>query len=133
VSHIPYTGEVDLAMKEGCKEVLIRMPEWVKEGSGEVVAAVNSDKRTFVWQERYINIGKVKSRDKVKVTFPIDIRKVKVRMGRVDYLVTFKGNTVIDIDPRGKNCPLYQRDYYNNNKTLWIEKERFATDESISW
>ena len=31
-------------------------------------------------------------------------------IGRRDYTLTFRGNTVVDLQPPGKRMPLYQRD-----------------------
>jgi hypothetical protein len=42
--------------------------------------------------------------------------------------LTIKGNTVVDIKPEGNNYPLYQREHYLNEDTLWRKTERFVVE-----
>jgi hypothetical protein len=45
-----------------------------------------------------------------------------------------KGNTVVSIDPAGKNGPLYQgREKYRTSEVAWRHVKRFVPDETIEW
>ena len=142
-SYIPYTGRVDLKIKKSLKEVKVRAPEWVASGSMVLKCTVDGQARPLTWEGRYIKLGAVESRQTVTLTFPIQTRTLKrviyeqpleTVIGGVVYdSITFKGNEVIDIQPKGKYYPYYQRDYYRRNEPRLRTVERFVSEENIPW
>ncbi|OFX13927.1 MAG: hypothetical protein A2Z18_08570 [Armatimonadetes bacterium RBG_16_58_9] len=131
-SHIPYTGQVDVKVKKDCAALRVRIPQWVKPE--EVVCTVNGKKKSLGWDGRYALVGSVKTKDAVTLTFPISERKLDIDIQKQHYHMTLKGNEVVDIYPRGRFCPLYQRNHYRQNDTLWRNVTRFVSDESmIDW
>ena len=120
-------------MKKTINAVLLRVPEWIKTGSSDVVCTVGEEPREFRWQGRYVNLGKVDRSATISVRFPIDVRKVKEEMGGANYTLTIKGNTVVAIDPEPKHCPLYQRDHYRRGEVRWKKVNRFVSKEQIAW
>jgi hypothetical protein len=132
-SFIPYEGRVDLKVKTLCDAVRIRMPEWIPSGSGAVSCQVNGAARAIAWQERYVNVGEAKPKDKVTMRFPLPQHTVKERVGDADYVLTLKGNTVVEVEPQGRFSPLYQRAGYRTGEVAWREVERFVSDERIAW
>jgi hypothetical protein len=132
-SYIPYEGKVDIKVKQPCKSVLVRVPEWIESKSEKAACTVNGESRKFLWNGRYLNVGESKSGDTVTVTFPIQERTVKEFIGDRLYTLIIKGNEVVFIDPLGKNCPLYQRTHYRENKVRWVKRERFVPKENIKW
>ena len=80
-----------------------------------------------------MNLGEVKPGDLVKVRFPIHERTVVERIGNRDYTFAIKGNTVVSVDPPGRLCPLYQREYYRSGKAKWHRVTRFVSEEQIQW
>ena len=67
------------------------------------------------------------------VTFPISTRRTTEVIGNVPYTLEIKGNTVISIDPPGKNGPLYERAYFRAREAPMRKVERFVPDEEIVW
>jgi hypothetical protein len=133
-SHIPYEGRVDLKMKQPCRNVQLRAPEWVGSASPDLVCKVNGESRTLSWQGRYVNTGPLKPGDQVIVTFSIREQTVQENIGPVKYTLMLKGSTVISIDPKGKNVPLYQgRERYRSSQAPFKEVTRFVSSENISW
>ena len=132
-SYIPYEGQVDLKIKQPCKEVMLRVPQWIDSGSEKVACTVNGKVRKVNWQGRYVNLGAAKPDDRISVSFPIWERTVKEVLGGVLYTLVIKGNEVVFIDPPGKHCPLYQRAHYRQNQVRWRKVERFSSDENIEW
>jgi hypothetical protein len=45
---------------------------------------------------------------------------------------TLRGNTVISVDPPGKTCPIYQREYYRGD-VRWRTVSRFVSSEHVQW
>jgi hypothetical protein len=132
-SYIPYEGRVDLRIKQPCARLLVRAPEWVESSSPQVVCKVNGVSRGLVWDGRYINVGAGKPGDMFLVTFPIGERTVKEKLGDVLYTLVLKGNTVVSVDPPGKNGPLYARANYRENQARWRKARRFVPEEDILW
>ena len=129
-SHIPYRGQVDVRIKRDC-ELRIRAPEWAPHG--EAACQVDGAARELIWDGRYVNVGQVQAGQSVQCTFPIGERTAAVDIEKQRYILTIKGNTVVDIDPPGRFCPFYERDAYRDDVTRWKSVERFVSDEQIYW
>lgn len=133
-SYIPYEGRVDLKIKRSCRNVQLRAPEWVESSSPELACKVNDGNRGVTWDGRYVNIGRVRAGDRVLMTFPMRQEIVQENIGPVKYTLALKGNTVVSINPKGKNVPLYQsRERYRSNQAPFREVTRFVSSESILW
>jgi hypothetical protein len=133
-SYIPYQGRVDLKVRKTCSTVKMRAPEWVGGGSPDLVCEVNGARRSLRWEGRYVNMGAAKAGDTVVVRFPISERTVKERIGAETYTLVIKGNTVVSIDPIGKQGPLYQdREKYRRSEVAWVKVNRFVPEQEIDW
>lgn len=129
-SHIPYVGQVDIQMKQSCS-LSVRIPQWVTPEQAQ--CKVNNQSRSVRWDGRYAVIGSVQAADKIALTFPISERTVSATIGDVAYHLVIKGNEVVHIDPPGQVCPLYQRQPYRQNQTVWKTVDRFVSQEKINW
>ena len=87
-------------MKTGMP-LLVRMPEWVD--TNQVTCTVNG---ALLWTGRYSSPGTVATGQIATFLFPIGERIVRQRIGAIDATLIFRGNTVVEITPKGKNCPL---------------------------
>ena len=131
-SYIPYEGRVDLKIKKSCDRTLVRMPEWIAGGSEQVSCTVNGRPRSIQWQGRYVEVGHAKPGDTITVKFPISERTVQETIGGVSYKLEIRGNTVLSIDPPGRNGPLYERTYYRQ-PVKWRKVDRFVPEREIAW
>lgn len=128
-SHIPYSGQMDVKMKQPCANVAIRVPEWVSSKSDDVSCQVNDSPRDLSWENRYVSIGKVSSGDTIQINFPISERTIRETVGGVPYTFIVKGNDVVSISPQGKNYPFYQRAHYRDDIVRWKKVRRFVRTE----
>ena len=129
-SHIPYTGQVDVAAKKPCK-LRVRIPEWTQPSN--VFCTVNGERRRLNWEGRHALIGEVQAEDRVAFTFPIAERTIETEIERSRYTLLLRGNEVVRIEPPGEYCPFYQRDHYRTGETRWRKMERFVSEEEIFW
>jgi hypothetical protein len=60
-------------------------------------------------------------------------KRVRDMIGAVKYTLEIRGNTVVGIDPPGKNGPLYERGYYKTEQARWRKVERFVPEKDINW
>ena len=132
-SHIPYQGPIEIKVKKPLKTVRVRAPEWINAHSAEIVTQNNGQQRQIRWEGRYLNLGSVKPRDLVSVTFPIPQSSTKETIGNTPYTLSIRSNTVISIDTPGINGPLYQRSYYLAQQAPSRKVERFIPEEFIAW
>ena len=129
-SFIPYEGQVEVFIKKTC-ELRVRIPEWANPR--DVYSNVNDKSHKVSWDGRYALIGAVKPNDKVKVGFPITERIVAVDIEKQHYTLIVKGTDVVNIDPPGRFCPLYQRDYYRQGAVRWKKTSRFVSKKLPYW
>ena len=129
-SHIPYRGQVDVAIKQECS-LRMRIPEWV--APRETTCMINGRERGLDWDGRYALVGVVTAGQVVELKFPIYERVEDVHIEKQRYILTIKGNDVVDINPPGKYGPLYERDYYREDVTRWKKIDRFVSAQDINW
>jgi len=133
-SFVPYEGRVELKMKKDCRTVKVRAPEWVGNGDPALTCSVNGKTRPVHWDGRYVSIGSVAKGDKAEVKFPITERTVREKIGPQTYTLVVKGNTVVSIDPPGKNGALYtDRAKYRGTTIGWNNVERFVAEKQLLW
>jgi len=132
-SFIPYQGKVEIKVKAACKAVCVHAPGWVKDGSPEMTAAVDGKAVKTRWEGRYLVLGPAQPGQCVTVEFPIAERTIKETVGGAEYTLVIKGDTVVHIDPPGKNLPIYRRDHYRQSEPRYIEVERFLSDTVVEY
>jgi hypothetical protein len=137
-SYIPYQGRVELKIKKPCEVVLVRAPQWIATGSAGIWAGVNGT-RVLRWEGRYVDVGPVRSGDRVVITFAgfsghlQTERTVRERIGPATYALTLRGSTVVAINPPGENGALYQRAAYRGDQAMWRDVRRFVPEQMIRW
>ena len=107
------------------------MNDWIEKD--KVKCSVNGKDKTFSWDGKYIDIGKVKGKQVVTLEFPIEERREKLSTFKRSYDAIFKGNDVVDVEPKGGNVALYKRDHYRFNQPRYVKVPRFVCDKPIEW
>ena len=129
-SHLPYEGKVELKIKEA-EEVAVRIPEWTDRQ--EVSCKVNGQAQEFAWSGNYVEVGDLKRGDRVSVEFPMREKTFFRVISGFPYKLTIKGNSVVEIDPKGKLHPLYLRDRYKQGKAPLKKVTRFVYRNTLLW
>ncbi len=130
-SHIPYTGQVDIKVKQALEKVWIRIPEWV--APEETVCRVEGGPKRLDWRGKYCSAGSARPGETISVSFPIETRDERVWVEKEALTYTFKGNDVIGVDPPGVSGPLYRREHYRQDVTRWKRVTRFVPEKDIRW
>ena len=129
-SFLPYQGRIEVRPKRDA-DLDIRIPEWV--APGDAACTVNGARRELAWEGRYARVGSVSASDRVTLTFPIRERTDIVYVEKHRYVLTRRGNDVVDIDPPGRYCPLYQRRHYRDGEARLRTVTRFVSNETVDW
>ena len=119
----------------------MNIPEWVRPGEaacailpkGGCTARVGGGEHRLEWEGRYAVVGAVSKGDAVQISFPIAVRVKEVDIEKRHYILTLRGNDVVNIDPPGRFCPFYQRDHYRDGAVRWKKATRFVSDELLYW
>ena len=129
-SYLPYEGKVVLKIKEA-QGITVRVPEWTEHKG--VTCKVNGKEHESAWSRSYVELKDLKPGDAVTVEFPMREKTMFSVIGDKPYKLALKGNTVVDIDPEGEICPLYQRDLYKQDQAPVKKVTRFVSRETILW
>ncbi len=121
---------MDVKVKE-TGELAVRIPEWVSPEESR--CRVNGKERPLSWRGRYAHVGEVHGGETVVMAFPISERTDRVAIEGREYTLVRKGNEVVDIDPPGQHCPLYQREKYRDDRVQRKQIERFVPNQVIEW
>ena len=128
-SYLPYEGKVVIRNKTA-HSLAVRLPLWVRKQNTQCL--LNATTVNPVWQGQYLTIESLTPGDVVTITFPIEQTTERYTLkwkerdfwmestnpgsqwipdASVQYTLTFKGNTLVDIAPRSSRLgyALYQR------------------------
>jgi len=129
-SHLPYEGKVVLKIKDAPR-LAVRIPAWTDRGA--VTCAVNGAARAVTSSNGRIRIDELRAGDQVTVEFPMRDFTAFREIGEGAYALRMKGDTVIDIDPRGTIYPLYERSHYAVDRAPIKRVIRFVPKNILIW
>jgi hypothetical protein len=130
-SYLSYEGKVELHNKEA-RTALVRIPNWVE--MAEVRSFVDNALAHPASNGRYLVFEGLKKGLTIRLEFPNPEAQEEHTIGGQRYRVTFRGSTVIDIEPRPKDpglIPLYQRSQFKAEKAPMHTVRRFVPDKVL--
>jgi hypothetical protein len=108
VSYEPYAGRMDIVMHDDSK-LRFRIPVWVDRKDARV--SVDGDSVEIdMSRDRYIEIGGGFAGRTICVEYPLRKEKIAENIDGKEYVLDWRGNTVVGIEPRGSLYPIYERD-----------------------
>lgn len=124
-SYSPYEGGLEITVKNATS-LFIRLPDWVVKG--EVAVTVDGATRPFDWHGEYVHLDDLFWGQEVTLTYPLRSMTEAIYlipengspMDSNRYILTWKGDTVVSISPKGQYYPLYQRDYFLGDVTPMV-------------
>ena len=81
----------------------------------------------------YIQLDALTSEQTVSVEYPLMWKKTEETVAKQMYRLFWKGDTVIEISPRGERYPIFQREHMRGNEALLIEREYATPSKQIHW
>ena len=148
-SYLPYEGKVVL-MNKSARKVHVRMPRWVHKK--DVLCHLNGRHITADWLNNRLVLEDLKPGDSINIEFPlVETVEKHTEVGYdIEYTCRFKGNTLVDISPRGerpgrtfdasddggkfsvnKGYPIYLRDHYKAGEAPLKTVERYVAPKVI--
>lgn len=126
-SLIPNRGQVDVKLKRAC-EVALRMPEWVRPANCALTRNGQPTRPTL--EGRYL-VTPAGADDELSLRFPIAERTEKLHIEGTDYRAVVRGNEIVDIDPPGARCPIFQRPELRTDEPQWRTVQRFVSETTL--
>lgn len=129
-SYLPYEGRVILHNKTA-RTAMVRIPSWV---SSSIVETVNGRRVTAAHAGRYLIFDSLKPGDVVSLQFQVPRTSAQYTIDGTQYTITFRGSTVIDINPRNSGehtYPMYQRQQMTSDKAPMRTIRRFCAEHLI--
>ena len=130
-SYIPYSGKVEITPRKDCAFFKLRLPDWAK--AEDATLTVNGTKKAFETQGQYLVAKNVKAGDLVVFDAPIPEKCKYIWVEKEKLYITMRGNDVIDIQPKGRECPLFNRGHYAGGEVRYKKVSRFITSEEVEW
>ncbi len=132
-SCLPFEGKVVLRNKKA-RIVSVRIPLWVDRAK----VAIDRAGRTVkpVWSGNYLVCSDLEPEEVITISFPVQERIERATLYNTKYTFRFRGNTVVDVQPRANppgSYPMYLRDHMKAGKTPTKRKTRFVCDVLLPW
>ena len=102
-SHLPRAGRVEVTMRQR-GALSVRIPDDVRRGEITVAAP-----HRWTWNDGSLEVDGLVPGAEVAISFPLADRDETVRVLDDQYRVSWRGDTVLAIDPPGRAGPLYRR------------------------
>jgi len=136
-SYLPYEGKVVLHNKQA-RTALVRIPGWVQKDKVQcsIKRASKPDVAEVVTPPRFgsrLVFEGLAPGDEITLEFPQRVWIDHYTIDGKKYKITFKGSTIIDIEPRqsGKVYAYYKREKYKLDKAPMKTIKRFVSDKVI--
>jgi len=110
ISFLPSKGQLTvLAKKDG--DFFLRPPAWAPRDKVRVLRNGKSVPVQWQKQKSYVKFSGVKKDEKLSITYPMLSFTQKISVGMDEnersFTVRWLGNTVVDIEPKGKYLPIF--------------------------
>ena len=129
-SYLPFEGKVVLHNKTA-QNLSVRIPVWVPQR--DIRCRVNNNETTPSWKERYLVFGGLASGDKVTITFPMVTETTVYTILGNKVSCTFKGNTLVEIEPEGFGFRTALRDEYKKDRAPMKRVTRYVHPTVLEW
>jgi hypothetical protein len=121
----PYQGLLTIALKQACR-VRVRIPEFTN--FAEMSAQANGQPVALREWGNYVELGPHEAGTQLAISYPLPISTEEVRIGNpgcrhYTYRVTWKGDTVIAMEPIGNDDAAGYSDFERGKVTVFYGKE----------
>jgi hypothetical protein len=106
ISSLPHRGEVNVIVTDA-RRVLVRVPGWAPPDG--VRAFVDRQSSELAWDGSYVVFDGVRAGQQLTVTYPLRVAEIREPINGVMYTEKWRGNTIVDIEPRGTWVPMFVR------------------------
>jgi DUF1680 family protein len=127
----PHQGKVEVLLKEEAG-LSVRVPDWVDKW--DVKVSINGEETPFKWEGDYIRLERVRKGQKVTVEYPLRQVWIREDVGTASFEFKWRGDTVVEVKPKGRIVPLYERAYMDRDEAAFRSQPlRCASEDFHVW
>jgi len=131
VSWLPFQGRVELHLKVAA-EARLRVPGWAKRD--QVRAQVDGRDVPVRWDGLFVRFADLKPGQTAAVLFPVVKQTRTEKIAGNVYTTTWRGDTVVKIDPPGRFHPFFERQALDRDEAPeGRAEEGYFPQEEIDW
>jgi len=109
----PYSGVLRIRLKASC-QLSVRVPDFAR--TGQIKVSVNGVDSAFNVWGNYLELERLLPGDMVEIQYPLPVFSTDESVGnpgyrRWNYRVTWKGDTVVKMEPVGNDCSVAYSDF----------------------
>lgn len=130
-SYLPYEGKVELHNKKA-RTALVRIPSWIE--MEDVKAYVDNRMTKPSTSGHYLIFDGLSAKATIRLEFPNPERTDTYTIDDTRYRITFRGSTVLDLEPRVHDkglIALYQREQYKAAQSPSRKARRFVAENVL--
>ncbi|MBN2293080.1 MAG: glycoside hydrolase family 127 protein [Pirellulales bacterium] len=112
-SFLPFTGRMTVEAKVA-KDFYLRPPTWALKS--RIKAYVNKKPVPLLWRDSYVFFDNARQGDELTITYPLVtfvqkqvVPELAAGIAGKETTITWLGNTVMKLEPRGPQLPLFQK------------------------
>ncbi len=129
-SYQPWDGLLSVHAHKPC-DVLIRMPGWM-EGA-DIDVSVHGDTEPPRPDGSYLRFDEVSPGTRIDIGFPVRERHSTERIRGTEYHLTWRGVTLMKIDPPGKVYPIFNRTLDSLREQSTFDLARTKAAPKVIW
>ena len=129
-SYHPYEGKITVDV-HNAPTLFIRVPEWASRD--KIRITVDDAVRSPAWHGSFLRLDNLSAGQTVNVQHPLRLQESEEIIAKQRYNLQWKGDTVIEISPKGEKYPIFQREHFRGNQVPLIEREYVLPPTRIHW
>lgn len=130
VSYQPFEGRFDIIVHKPLS-LMVRMPRWIN--LREIAVTVDGAPLRPEWVSSYLRVDDVRPGSRIEMRFPIPERRTEEEIGGRTYRLSWRGITLMKIEPPGEIYPIFQRNLEGMAALNAVPLDTLKTHPSVEW
>ncbi len=130
ISHQPFEGRFSIHVHEPVT-VMVRMPAWINLHKLRVT--VDGTPVQPAWVSAHLCLRDVWPDTQIELEFPIPERQTEEEVAGSTYQLSWRGPTLMKINPPGDIYPIFQRTQESLSKLNTLALDGLKTEPSVKW
>jgi len=128
VSYQPFEGRFDIVVHKPVR-IAVRIPKWIAKPSVTMDGQPISPRVAGGW----LRIEDARPGSRIELRFPIPERRTEEEIGGRTYRLSWRGITLMKIEPPGEIYPIFQRNLESMAELNAVPLDTLKTHPSVEW
>jgi hypothetical protein len=130
MNHQPFEGRFSILVRRPAA-VMVRMPNWIN--LREIRIAMDGASVQPAWVSSHLRIEDARPGSRIDIEFPIPERQTEEEIGGRTYRLTWRGITLMRIEPPGEIYPIFQRSLDGMAELNTLPLDDLKSVPSVDW